>query len=697
MRSALKAVLAAMAAAFLVAALPGWHAHAATPETDWFVTDQGRARLVSGVTSTGQETVPLGLEFELAPHWKIYWRSPGDAGYPPQLDWAGSENLAKAELGWPAPTRFSVLGLETAGYEGHVVLPIEARAEHAGAALLLRATLHYLTCSEICVPYETKLALDLPSGPGAASPHAALIARFAAREPSREQGPDLAVLQATFVPGNKTMLELRAIGDPPLAHPDVFIEGPDGLSFGAPRIMAGATRNETLLRVPVHGLAALRERLPGERLTVTLTDGDRALETAVTPELGPPEADAGDFARILGLALLGGFILNFMPCVLPVLALKLAGIVGARGRARGAARLGFIASAAGVLVSFLVLAAIAIALKEAGLAVGWGMQFQQPLFLIFMMALLTLFAANLWGLFEVPLPQALGRLGATDGGSGLLGSFLTGAFATLLATPCSAPFLGTAIGFALASGAFEIVAVFLALGIGLAAPYLLVAAVPRLVGWLPRPGAWMIGLRRILGLALAATALWLAWVLAAESGLGAALGATALLLAVPLVLLWRHKRSGRGAAVAALIVFAFLVPTIAPQPSVAPEAAGKDAFWQPFDPGAIDGLVGQGKTVFVDVTADWCLTCKLNERVAIDSAAVRDRLAGKSVVAMRADWTRPNDAIVRYLRDFGRYGIPFNAIYGPGLPRGRALPELLTPGTVISALDASRAAAREGG
>ena len=689
---AFKAVLV-----LILAALPLWQAHAATAESDWFVTDQGRARLVSGVASVGQGTVPLGLEFELAPHWKIYWRSPGDAGYPPQLDWAGSENLAKADLGWPAPTRFSVLGLETAGYEGHVVLPIAAHTVHAGAALHLRASLRYLTCSDICVPYEAKLALDLPSGPGAASPYAALIARFVGREPGREQGPDLAVAQATVVPGDKTMLELSAFAAPPLVRPDVFVEGPDGLSFGAPRIMAGATRNETLLRVPVHGLAALREGLLGAPLTVTLVDGGRALETGVTPELGPPAADAGVFARILGLALLGGFILNFMPCVLPVLALKLAGVVAARGRARGAARRGFIASAAGVVVSFLVLAAIMIGLKEAGLAVGWGMQFQQPLFLVFMMALLTLFAANLWGLYEVPLPQAFGRLGETDGGSGLLGSFLTGVFATLLATPCSAPFLGTAIGFALASGAFEIVAVFLALGIGLAAPYLLVAAAPRLVGWLPRPGAWMIGLRRILGLALAATALWLAWVLLAESGLGAAFGVTALLLATPLVLVWRRGRSGRGLAVAALIVLAFLVPAIAPQPSAAPEATGKDAFWQPFDPGAIDGLVGQGKTVFVDVTADWCLTCKLNERVAIDSAAVRDRLAGKGVVAMRADWTRPSDAIVRYLRGFGRYGIPFNAIYGPGLPRGRALPELLTPGAVVSALDASRADAREGG
>ncbi|MGH6990617.1 MAG: protein-disulfide reductase DsbD family protein, partial [Stellaceae bacterium] len=354
-------------------------------------------------------------------------------------------------------------------------------------------------------------------------------------------------------------------------------------------------------------------------------------------------------------------------------------------------RLGLIASAAGVVVSFAALAGVMIALRAGGAAIGWGMQFQQPLFLIFMMALVMLFAANLWGLFEVPLPAALAEWGGAGQGQGLVGSFATGVFATLLATPCSAPFLGTAIGFALAAGWAETLMIFLVMGIGLALPYLAIAAIPHLIAWLPRPGHWMIVLRRVLGVALSATAAWLAWVLAAESGIAAAAAAFVLVAAMPLVLYILRRIQARAAVVAALLALAFLVPVAVPAPArPAAASAAADGIWQPFDPGAITRLVAQGRTVFVDVTADWCLTCKLNERFVIDTPAVKRRLAGAGVVAMRADWTRPSTRIADYLEGFGRYGIPFNAVYGPGLPAGRALPELLTPEEVVTALDQSR-------
>ncbi|MGH7088988.1 MAG: protein-disulfide reductase DsbD family protein, partial [Stellaceae bacterium] len=269
--------------------------------------------------------------------------------------------------------------------------------------------------------------------------------------------------------------------------------------------------------------------------------------------------------------------------------------------------------------------------------VGWGMQFQSPVFLAAMAAIVALFAANLLGLFEIRLPRAIAdRLGGAP-----LGNVATGAFATLLATPCSAPFLGTAVGFALAAGPVEIVAVFLALGVGFAAPYLVVAALPRLAFLLPRPGRWTLMVRKVLGLALAATAVWLVAVLADAA--------------------------------------------VAPQA----EAAG---IWRPFDATALGPLVHDGKVVFVDVTAEWCLTCEVNERFVLDTPEVQQKLKAAGVVAMRADWTRPNPAITDYLQRFGRYGIPFNVVYGPGAPAGVALPEILTSANVIAALD--RAAGR---
>ena len=661
---------------------------AADTASPWFVTDQGRVRLVAGVNSVGgaDTTVPFGLEFDLKPHWKIYWRSPGDAGYPPRIDWVGSGNLRAAKIAWPAPRRFAVLGLQTVGYEGHVVLPIAASVAQPGRALDLRAALSYLTCNDVCIPYDTKLALALPAGDGAPSGDAGLIARFVAREPSHQQTPALSLREAAILPGSHPELELRVAASPPLSAPDAFVEA-NGIEFGAPQIVS-RDGDETVMRIAMTGPRARRSDIAGERFDVTLVDGDRALETAALPRLGVPVPDFAFFTRMIGIALLGGLILNVMPCVLPVLSLKLLGIAGTAGRERRRIRSGLLASAAGVIAAFLVLALATVALRAGGVAVGWGIQFQQPLFLIFVMAVVTLFAANLWGLFEVPLPSAVAQWGGADRGRGLIGNFAAGAFATLLATPCSAPFVGTAVGFALAAGAATTLAIFVAMGVGLAFPYLAIAAAPFLVAWLPRPGRWTILLRQILGVALAATGIWLAWVLSEESGAVAAIAATVLMIAVPVALYLLRHLQARGAAVAALVALAFLIPAALPPPPRAAQTA--DGFWRPFDPAAIQKLVSGGNTVFVDVTAEWCLTCKLNERVAIDTPSVRRRLSAAGVVAMRADWTRPSGEIERYLHGFGRYGIPFNAVYGPALPEGRALPELLTPDEVAAALDQSR-------
>jgi|SRR5580658_1870129 suppressor for copper-sensitivity B len=676
-------VRAALGLALLLLALPARAEDGASP---WFETDQGKVRLIAASPETGgSATVELGLEFRLAPHWKIYWRSPGDAGFPPRLDWTGSTNLADAQIQWPAPRRFSVQGLETLGYTDTVVLPIRAQLARPGAPLELHAALSYLTCAEICVPWDTVLSLALPVHAGAAhsSVFAATIARAAAHVPGDGRAAGLELRSASLVPVKPALLELRVKTATPLLAPDAFPEGPNGVAFGAPRLAQDDIPGEALLRLPVFGDRAAIDALVGHPLSVTLVDGERALEATVTPEAAPPPADFGWLLSILPLALLGGLLLNVMPCVLPVLSIKLLSVAGQGGKSRGAVRLGFIATAAGVLLSFLALAGVMVALKSAGLAVGWGMQFQEPLFLIGMVALLTLFAANLWGFFEVPLPQWLAGLASAGEGHVLLGNVATGAFATLLATPCSAPFLGTAIGFALAAGPAQIFVVFLALGIGLASPYLLVALMPRLVLWLPKPGRWMLGLRRVLGLALAGTALWLLSVLVAQTGWRAALAVGALMAGAAAALWLLRAPQARRAVPAALFAAAFLVPALLSAP---PPAGAADAFWQPFDQAAIDRLVGEGHVVFVDVTAEWCLTCKLNKELVIAAPDVNARLMAPGVVAMRADWTRPSDVIAAYLRGFGRYGIPFNAVYGPHAPHGLALSEILTSDQVLAAL-----------
>lgn len=692
-------------AAGLLAAVATRPADAAA--TAWAKHEFARARLVSAVSAVGDlQQVRLGLHLKLEPGWWTYWRSPGDAGLPAQVDWSGSENLAEATLLWPAPQRHTLLGIETFGYEGEVLLPVVARVDKPGTPLRLRAAVDYLVCEKICVPVRADLALDLPAGPAVASPFVDLVDRWRARVPADGAVAGLAVERVSLVrdgPGAAT-LAVRVSAREPLSAPELIVEGPPGLRFAKPRVDLRPGAGAALLAAAVAGDKVSPDTLPGRELTLTVIDGARAVEAraAVVPGTAADLADSGEWAAlgsILLAALLGGLILNLMPCVLPVLSLKLMGVVGHGGGDRGAVRLGFVAAAAGILASFLLLAAGAIALRSAGLAVGWGIQFQQPVFIAAMAAILVLFACNMMGWFEIAGPRWAFAAAETKAAShGMLGHFLTGALATLLATPCSAPFLGTAVGFALSRGTFEILAVFLALGLGLSLPYLLVAAFPGLATRLPRPGRWMLHLRRALGLALALTALWLVGVLASQRS-AAAGGMLAVLLAgLALGFAFAQRlpalvRRAAPAAVAAyvlgIIAYAAALPGTGPGPT-----ASADDHWRRFDEAAIAALVAEGRVVFVDVTADWCITCQANKTLVLRRGEVAQRLGGGEVVAMRADWTRPDPVIARYLAKFGRYGIPFNVVYGPNAPQGIPLPELLTSDAVLAALDQAQAPAR---
>ena len=692
-------VASTLALAGLVMASQGaWAAAGA-----WVEEEQARLRLVSAQQSVAGEALDLGLEFDLEPGWKIYWRSPGDAGFPPRVDWSDSGNLQQAEIAWPVPHRFSLFGLETFGYSDQVVLPIAVAAAQPGEALALRAKVDYLICEQICIPYTAELSLDLPAGDGARAPQAFLIESFRDQVPGlgAERGLGIANVALTGS-RDEPLLQVTTHSERPFEAPDLLVEGPPGYHFGAPQVTLSDDGRQASLRAAV-SRSLSDTALEGQPITVTVVDGARGVETeAVARFLAPPAADFATLAGILGLALLGGLILNLMPCVLPVLSIKLLSVVHQGGRARGAIRASFLASAAGILFSFLVLAGLAVALKSAGLAVGWGIQFQQPLFLSAMALVMVLFAYNLLGFFEVPLPGFIGRVAERGTGEGhphsLWSNFGAGALATLLATPCSAPFLGTSVGFALSRGAFEIFLIFVALGVGLALPYLLVAAAPRLVAWLPRPGAWMVVLRRVLGLLLAATAVWLLTVLAAQVGVLAASLTGGLLLGLGLVL-WAgpnlapklrplRLRGATPALAGLLALAAFALPAgVSAPPHSEPPAASDRLAWQPLDAGAIAALVAEGQVVFVDVTADWCITCQVNKRLVLDTDAMTERLADPGIVRMRGDWTLPSDAISGYLAGFGRYGIPFNAVYGPRAPEGVALPEILTRDAVLAALE----------
>jgi suppressor for copper-sensitivity B len=677
-----------------MAALPTM-AGAQNAASDWVTYDQGQARLISA-TQNAAGDILLGLQYQIAPGWEIYWRSPGGAGFPTTIEWDGSSNFGEPSLQWPRPHRFEIFELETLGYKDEVVLPIAARQLDRTEGVTIRAAVNFLTCREICVPHTLAMSLDLPAAgdeTAVISEFAPLINTYQAQIPPRDSGRGLMVERAEIVNANAgQLLQVVARSDTPFSAPDVFVEGPDVYSFAGPTFRLTENGLRAVLQMAVTKTALADGDVPaliGSDLTLTLVDAERAVEQTVSTTLGQAEAAAFlPFAAILALALLGGLILNVMPCVLPVLSIKLLGVVSHGGGERGPVRRSFLASAAGIIFAFLVLAAILAGFRAGGAAVGWGIQFQQPLFIVVMTVLITLFAANMWGLFEVRPPAWIG--GRTGGGSSnphsAGSSFASGVFATVLATPCSAPFLGTAIGFALARGPVEIFSIFLALGLGMASPFLLVAAVPYLATKLPRPGGWMLVVKKVLALALVGTAVWLLSVLAFQVNLEAAYFLAALMVAAVVALFVRPRlpQSIRPVAMATVVLMA-MASFAAPQlgAAVSEDVAVDDPIWQPFDPDAIPQLVADGKIVFVDVTAEWCITCQVNKKLVLTRGASRVLLSDPNVIAMRADWTNPDEGIARYLASFNRFGIPFNVIYGPVAPNGLALPELLKERVVV--------------
>ena len=666
--------------------------------TGWVGDAHAAVRLINAVEATGSSSwLDAGLQIRLAPGWHAYWRTPGDAGLPPSIDWTRSHNVAGAAIAWPAPHRFSLDGLETQGYENGVVLPIAVTLAHLGEPVLLHAKVDYAACKDICVPYQATLELPLPPGLAVPGPEAALIVAARAKVPG-----DLAAARFRLVGAvvetakGAAILSVRvASTGAPLHAPDLFIEGVAKGSPGRPEIALADAGRVATLRIPIRGEKAAA--IAGTRLRLTLVDGDRSAETGIVPPPGALPPMAGDRVpvAIIGLALLGGLVLNLMPCVLPVLSLKLLALLGYSGAERRQARLGLLATAGGVITSFAVLAATLILLKGAEAAIGWGIQFQQPWFLAGMALVTTVFAARLWGWVPIALPSGVAdAIGSVRGRSRLADAFVMGAFATLLATSCSAPFVGTAIGFALARGPLDIVMVFASLGLGMAAPFLAVAAWPGVVTWLPRPGPWSDWLRRGLGLALLGTAAWLLSVLATEAGLWPAIMAGMALVALLILLTARAVRrfrryEGRAIMVTAIVLSlaTVVVPSLYGEavPGEAPDRSTQSGLWQRYDAAALQRLVARRQVVFVDVSAAWCLTCKVNELTVLERAPVADKLHKPGVVAMRADWTRPDPAVTAYLQSFGRYGVPLDVVYGPEAPAGIALPELLTSGAVMDA------------
>ncbi|WP_279500874.1 protein-disulfide reductase DsbD family protein [Aeromonas veronii] len=652
-----------------------WQSMGLASDTGWLTSpqnDHARVRLQADRSTADQTRILLDVELESG--WKTYWHSPGEGGIAPQILW--DEPVGTFQWHWPVPRHFEVARLSTQGYQGDVTFPLSL---HYPTGQPLKGTLRLSTCSNVCILTDFPFTLAVDS---------AALADFdfawaKAMSTLPQQLPAETLVELGY---QHNQLQLRAERAEGWQSPALFIDALEGAEFGKPALEVEG--NTLIARVPVSdGWQGDAPDLRGQSLGLLLTSGEQAWQGKET--IGAPLALPGQSYSLfwlLGAALLGGLILNLMPCVLPVLALKLGSVLQHQDREQGTVRKQFLAASAGIIASFWVLAAMSSLLRATQGAVGWGIQFQSAGFIGLMVLVTLLFCANLLGLFEIRLPSALSTRLATSGGNSLGGHFLQGSFATLLATPCSAPFLGTAVAFALAAPLGQLWLIFTALGIGMSLPWLLVAALPRLALWLPKPGRWMNHLRILLGLMMLGSSLWLTNLL--DNHLGSyATGwlIVAMLLALLAGIIWRYGMRGftLAIALAALIGSPLLLSGAF---SAQGSASVDKVVWQPLSERAITDALAQNKRVFIDVTADWCVTCKANKYNVLLRDEVQQALSAPDVVALRGDWSKPSDTIAAFLRKRGAAAVPFNQIYGPELPQGVTLSPLLDKDDLLTTL-----------
>jgi thiol:disulfide interchange protein/DsbC/DsbD-like thiol-disulfide interchange protein len=681
-------------------------------------TEHVEAELLPAATALKPGTpLTVALRLKTDPGWHVYWRNPGDSGLPPTLDWKLPSGLDAGAIQWPPPRALPVGPLVNYGYEGEVLLLTDiavAPAFSSAGPATLRARADWLVCREVCIPEGADLALSLPVASNSApEPRwGEAIARTRASLPQQLEGWNVVATGR----GQQVELTLTPVsqqGDPGELHFFPYSEGK--IEAAAPQTLV--RDDKTLkLTLPVaservgnftrvagvltasHGFGQHQAVSIDVPLGGTVDSGSsRAASVATKPLPTQSTGDAANtlsFSVALAFALVGGLLLNLMPCVFPVLSLKVLGFA-MHGDDAGAMRRHGVAFAGGVIASFWLLAGLLLALRAAGQQLGWGFQLQSPIVVVGLAALFFVLALNLSGVFEIGqlLPSAISGWSARNA---YVNDALSGVLAVVIASPCSAPFMGAALGWALMATPASTLAIFTALGVGMALPYLLLACFP---GWrakLPRPGPWMLRLKQLLAFPLYATVIWLAWVLGAQLDNDAVARLCALLLLIAFSLwAWQTMRAGgaRGwgwVAVASLagivaVGWPIVVAAVAGTEPASNRPVAERGPWQEYEPDRVQQLTAAGRSVFVDFTAAWCVTCQVNKRLILNTDAVQEAFAQKHVALLRADWTRRDATIGRALAALGRSGVPVYVLYRPGR-EPLILPEVLQQHVITDAL-----------
>ena len=666
-------------------------------------------------------TVYVALRQKIIPGWHTYWRNPGDAGEATKIAWTLPAGWSAGDMVWPTPQKAKLGPLLDYAYEGEVFIPVPISAPanaQVGTTISLNADVAYLVCEQVCVPEDAKLTLLLPVVAGAPSADpkwGPVVADVLAKAPKP------AGLKAVFKLDGQT-LKLAVTGGPlkgaDMAGAYFFPYSPKVIEHAAEQVIERGPEGLTLSLKPGYdfvGGGTPPAELQGVLATkagaweVTATAGE---PPATASGLGAPPAETapaeggavrGGLVGALVFAFLGGLILNLMPCVFPVLSMKAASLAG-HAHDGGKARLQGLVFLLGVVTTFLVLAGLLLAVRAGGAAVGWGFQLQSPIVIAGLALLMLLVALNMSGVFEIGTSvQNVGSGASAQGGAS--GAFFTGALAVVVAAPCTAPFMAGALGYALTQPAIVALAVFLALALGFAAPFVAVTFIPGLLKLLPRPGAWMDVLKKGLAFPMYGAALWLTWVFAQQAGpiaLGQVLGAGVLAAfgAWLYGLAQNRRAAGEGSTVSLVVGLLAVVAAIALAASAALAAkppttattsaeapAGPGLVAETWSPEKVAELRAAGRPILVDFTAAWCVTCQVNEKVALSGAKVAEAFKAKDAVYLKADWTNRDPVIAKALAQFNRVGVPLYVVYPKNGGPPVILPQLLTEGLVIEAIE----------
>ena len=651
----------------------------------------------------------VGLLLRMAPAWHTYWKFSGDAGLPSELKWKLPAGWKIGEIQWPIPLKTIDPGdIQTYGYENEVMLmqEIAPPTKLDSSSVKLSADASWLVCERICIPGGATLQLELPVSTTSQPANTELFTRYRRLLPQNWPGANVAKADWSRVGSD---LRLKVTSESLASYPavDFFPLPEQNTVVGHPRIES-RNKNKIVFRIPIEsseknlssmaGLVVLSHQPNGE---------DRAAWQIATPPAvsaaRPGPAPVRGIFTFLLFGFIGGIILNLMPCVLPVISLKIFGFIQQAGQSRQKILRSGIAFAIGIFVWFIALALLLIALKAAGRDVTWGgFQFTNAYFVLVLSVIVLVFALNLFGVFEISLPQSMTRgLLSTTERKDHLGSFFQGVFATVLATPCTAPFLGTALGFAFSQSSAIILSMFVAVAAGMSAPYLLLSAQPAWLRFLPRPGPWMLHVKQFMGFLLLATLLFLLYVLGAQRGLEGAIWASCFLLVISVAcwmkgafVLPTSSAAKRSITLVLMLVLVFasgiyFIGNKFHSANIASADSRLRGDWQAFTPERLQGELEQSRVVFVDFTAAWCLTCKFNEASVLESTEVRQAFQRHGIVKLKADWTNGDPVITKLLQHFGRPGVPLYVLY-PGIKEEPIVfPELLTKSMLLEKLEKS--------